>query len=404
MITKFHIENFKCLRDVTVELKPLTVLIGKNDTGKTSFLEALGALIGLASGEPTSILYENTLENLICRGSDTRRIALGATIVPSPRAAIPGTAQYRLTLGLDGTATQIEDEHLSVEGMDTSITRSADGQSATLRADGHDDLVSSDPMSGGLGRVVVLSHMATLKKVPMARTLVNALTGAPPYRFNPQRLTDPGVFSPSRANPGALPRLSFNGEGLSSVLDYLLGTSRKAFDQLERELSEAVPQVKGIQVKPVPSQTQSGMKGISFELAGGHIIPATSASDGVLFLLAYLTLIHAPGAPAVIRLEEPENGIHPRQLERVAGYLKRLTDPSRGANAAQIVVATHSPYFLDFVPPESVIVFGRRENGDTVTAPILDLPGVKERIASGFSLGEMWFNVGEDELLQDLLK
>ena len=47
---------------------------------------------------------------------------------------------------------------------------------------------------------------------------------------------------------------------------------------------------------------------------------------------------------------------------------------------------------------------GRRENGETVTAPLLSLPGVKERIASGFSLGEMWFNVGEDDLRQDLLK
>jgi predicted ATPase len=404
MITKFHIENFKCLRDVTVDLKPLTVLIGKNDTGKTSFLEALGVLIGLASGEPTPILHDNTLENVICRGSDTRRIALEATIVPSSRAAVPSTARYRLTLGLDGTDTKIEDEQLSIEGTDTHITRSADGSSATLRADGHDHMVSGNPLDGGVGRVVALSHMATLKRVPMARSLANALTGALPYRFDPQRLTNPGVFSPSRANPGALPRLHSNGEGLSSVLDYLLGTSRKAFDQLERELSEAVPQVKGIQVKPVPSQSQTGMKGISFELAGGHTIPATSASDGVLFLLAYLTLIHAPGAPAIVRLEEPENGIHPRQLERVAGYLKRLTDPSRGANVAQIVVATHSPYFLDFVPPESVVVFGRRENGDTVTAPLLDLPGVKERIESGFSLGEMWFNVGEDELLADLLK
>ena len=222
MINKLHIENFKCLRDVTVDLKPLTVLIGKNDTGKTSFLEALGVLIGLASGEPTPILHDNTLENVICRGSETRRIALDATIVPSSRAAVPGAARYRLTLGLDGTATQIEDEQLSVEGTDTRITRSADGSSATLRADAHDDLVSGNPLDGGVGRVVVLSHMATLKKVPLARTLVNALTGAPPYRFNPRRLTDPGVFSPSRANPSALPRPSSNGEGLSAVLDYPL--------------------------------------------------------------------------------------------------------------------------------------------------------------------------------------
>lgn len=118
----------------------------------------------------------------------------------------------------------------------------------------------------------------------------------------------------------------------------------------------------------------------------------------------YLTLVHAPTTPAVILLEEPENGIHPRQLGRIASYLTRLTDPARGAHAVQILLATHSPYFLDHVPPEDVLVFGRKQNGETVARDLLSLPGVRERIASGFSLGEMWFNVGEDRLLAEALQ
>src|SRR5688572_16191800 len=41
MIRKIHIRNFKCLRDIDVELGPFNVLIGPNDSGKTSFLEAI---------------------------------------------------------------------------------------------------------------------------------------------------------------------------------------------------------------------------------------------------------------------------------------------------------------------------------------------------------------------------
>ncbi len=400
MITKLHIENFKCLRDVTVELKPLTVLIGKNDTGKTSLLDALGMVGDLANGKSTPLLQENGFDNVLCRGAKARRIGWEATITPSPRISLPGQASYKLAISIDGPVLLSHEEQLSVEGSDSGITRSADGKSATLRDDGHDHSVGGDAR-----HVVSLSQVKNnLREFPMLNAVADALATTPPYRFDPQRLTTPGVFNPSPADPNGFPRLHSNGDGLPAVLDFLLGTRRKIFDQIERELCNAVPQVKGIQIKPAPSNSQSGGKAISFELAGGHSLPASYASDGVLFLLAYLTLIHAPGAPAVIRLEEPENGIHPRQLERVAGYLKRLTDPSRGASTAQIVVATHSPYFLDFVPPDSVIVFGRCENGETVTAPLLTLPGVQERIASGFSLGEMWFNVGEDELLGDLLK
>jgi len=44
MITRLRVQNFKALRDVDVELGPFTVLIGPNDTGKSSFLEAVYAL------------------------------------------------------------------------------------------------------------------------------------------------------------------------------------------------------------------------------------------------------------------------------------------------------------------------------------------------------------------------
>jgi AAA15 family ATPase/GTPase len=44
MITRFHVESYKALRDVTLELTPIHVLIGPNDSGKTSIFEALTAL------------------------------------------------------------------------------------------------------------------------------------------------------------------------------------------------------------------------------------------------------------------------------------------------------------------------------------------------------------------------
>lgn len=45
VLYEFQIRNFRCLRDVTVPLRPLTVLIGPNDSGKSAFLDAIGHLI-----------------------------------------------------------------------------------------------------------------------------------------------------------------------------------------------------------------------------------------------------------------------------------------------------------------------------------------------------------------------
>ncbi|MDZ4658826.1 MAG: AAA family ATPase [Bythopirellula sp.] len=44
MLTRVQIKDFRCLRDVDVPLKPLTVLIGPNNTGKSAFLSALQML------------------------------------------------------------------------------------------------------------------------------------------------------------------------------------------------------------------------------------------------------------------------------------------------------------------------------------------------------------------------
>lgn len=44
MIERVVIDNFRCLRHVDVPLKPLTVLVGPNDTGKSSFARACRAL------------------------------------------------------------------------------------------------------------------------------------------------------------------------------------------------------------------------------------------------------------------------------------------------------------------------------------------------------------------------
>lgn len=49
MLTQLSITGFRCFRQLDVELKPLTVLIGPNDTGKSVFLDAIEFL---GAGDP----------------------------------------------------------------------------------------------------------------------------------------------------------------------------------------------------------------------------------------------------------------------------------------------------------------------------------------------------------------
>lgn len=53
MLNRIHIEHFRCLKDVDVPLRPLTALIGQNDSGKSAFLAAIEFLAGVRAWSPS---------------------------------------------------------------------------------------------------------------------------------------------------------------------------------------------------------------------------------------------------------------------------------------------------------------------------------------------------------------
>ena len=66
MLERIHILNYKCLRDVTVELGDFTIFIGPNDSGKSSFLEVLQAFgKAVDHGYPAAFKDDHSLANLV---------------------------------------------------------------------------------------------------------------------------------------------------------------------------------------------------------------------------------------------------------------------------------------------------------------------------------------------------
>src|SRR6516165_4224968 len=79
MLTRLHVENYKCLRDVTVDLGKFTILIGPNDSGKSSFLEVVRTLGRLTKENSANVFAgDRSLENLVWRRELHRNIVLEA--------------------------------------------------------------------------------------------------------------------------------------------------------------------------------------------------------------------------------------------------------------------------------------------------------------------------------------
>jgi predicted ATPase len=122
-------------------------------------------------------------------------------------------------------------------------------------------------------------------------------------------------------------------------------------------------------------------------------ILAKFASDGTLKMLAYLTVLYDLAPPQLVGIEEPENHLHPR-------LLPELAEECRTASArTQLMVTTHSPFFINGLQPEEVWILHRNQQGYTQATRAADIQGIKEFMEEGAQLGYLWteghFKVGD---------
>jgi predicted ATPase len=197
------------------------------------------------------------------------------------------------------------------------------------------------------------------------------------------------------------------------MLDDILGWDPERFIRLRSDFCEFFPEFRSVHVQTetagqrIYSSTglhQMGSangKGICLETQDGATIRAEQASDGAVLFLGFLALSYLPDPPQVLLIEEPETGVYPKRLNQIIGLLKRMAqDQSRG-RFPQIIFTTHSPYILTPFKPDEVTLMSRR-NGSVIARPLRDAPNIDERLADGeFYLGELWYNLDEEELFQD---
>lgn len=120
-----------------------------------------------------------------------------------------------------------------------------------------------------------------------------------------------------------------------------------------------------------------------FFTEGDYTIPATRLSDGTLRYLCLLAILCDPEPPKLICIEEPELGLHPDILPKVADLL-------RAASArTQVIVTTHSDILVDAMTetPEAVVVCAK-EQGQTKMERLK--ADELEAWLKDYRLGQLW--------------
>jgi predicted ATPase len=187
----------------------------------------------------------------------------------------------------------------------------------------------------------------------------------------------------TRGQPEAGPqeRLSRTGDNLANVIQYLDEQHPDRLRHIFQVLQSRVPRIERVLAEAMPDgRLLLSIKDAPFE----DPILARFASDGTLKLLAYLVLLYDPSPPPFIGIEEPENFLHPR-------LLYGLAEECRGAaDRGQLLVTTHSPFFLNALRADEVRVLYRDRDGYTQIVTASEIPGVTDFVSEGALLGHLW--------------
>jgi len=362
MITKLKVKNFKALRDIEVKLTPIHVLIGPNDSGKTSILDALAALCRSVDHD----LAEAFLGSW-----------KGTELVWTGQRGLPVTIEVDFADdAITGYAVDVffaERGRLAV--AERELIRTRDAESELRREDGMTNAKHQ------------LDHPSASNLFSDELRLVRDLLGGVHYyRWDPAFLALPVAPDSKRRF-----RMESNGFGLALCLDEILSFDRDRFIQLERRFTEVFPHITSIKLIPemgyrapvdnpdrVTMLQKADGKGLYFKLStADQLVPASQASDGTLLVLAYLAILYLPKPPRVLLVEEPENGVHPKRLRDVLGVLRELVHEQ---SHTQIVLTTHSPYVLDLFKPEEVTLCTMQSNGEVKTTRLSESPTVRRQI------------------------
>jgi predicted ATPase len=231
--------------------------------------------------------------------------------------------------------------------------------------------------------MIAVNTLGQLAKHPRANALRRFITG-----WYLSYLTADNTRSTPEAGPQE--RLSATGDNLPNIIQYLKEQHPERLDQILVTLSHRVPRLEKINADIMADgRLLLQIKDAPFD----QPILAKFTSDGTLKMLAYLTILYDPDPPQLVGIEEPENQLHPRLLPELAEECRIAS------SRTQLMVTTHSPFFVNGLKATELWVLYRDRKGYTQARRAAEMQGVKEFMKNGALLGQLWmegyFDVGD---------
>ena len=385
-LEKVRIKNFLSLHDVELPLKPLTVLVGPNASGKSNILNALGLLKRMMiESELPPVKFIR--DSLWAGEANQITFQLQAKVEEIP-------TQYELNIKAEANNPFV-DEELLVNSVNVISVQHGEGM-----VKDEDDKNLTPYKSNKLA----LRSAGDYGNKPITSILTMFIKDWEFYDFQPNfirryfdllpMLIAEKMFSEESSES---PKLDDDGSTLSALLSYWHENTPGRFQSVSESLASSTK-------LRIDQCMIDGDNKLCLLEGYKQPIPLEKASDGTLRLVAYYILLNEPELPPLIAIEEPERNLHPGALTDITNVLEQISERS------QVIITTHSSQLLDAFNPTSlsdslgVLLLHNAPGLGTEVINLEDIRGDRAALngwIQDFGIGSAIF---DSALLQDLME
>src|SRR5450756_1507569 len=405
MLTRLEVDGFKNLLNLRVDLGPFTCIAGVNGAGKSNVFDAIQFLSLLTSrslldaaqeargdrlGDPRELFW-----NGYAAGEHRMKFA-AEMIVPQDNEDDFGRQakasitylRYELELGyippagaekigrlgllaenlhhirLGEAASRLRFPHSAARFRRAVLTghRSGTAFISTSLVDGQ-PIVSIHQDGGSRGqpkpaaaarapatvvRTVTSSDDPTILAARREMQSWRRLALEPSALRTSDRYVDPRIMDATGLHlPAALQRIGYED-----------GDPDRVYARVAGRLAD----LSGLNVRELRVEEDDVRELLTVQLteSGGMTPPARSLSEGTLRFLALCVLLEDQSVRGLLCMEEPENGIHPANVEAMVNLVHDLAvdaqEPPGSDNPfRQVIINTHSPYVVQLVDPHDLL-------------------------------------------------
>lgn len=355
MIQYIEIKGFKSIKHLKLEMKPINILIGSNGAGKSNFISFFKLINSIFNRRLQNYFLEEKADNILHFGRKVTEKMLGKIILTNDDGLNNNAYIFSLAQTNEGGL------YLHEEGSGYNVSIDNDSANYFYKHGLNESKIATDDDKRN-------------------RILQDYISSLQVFHFH-----DTSSTSLLRRECDINDNLYLrqDGRNLPAFLYLLKIKHPKIYNRIEKTIKSIAPYVGKIILEPNRlNDKEIELRWIDAGDPNSNF-SAYQLSDGTLRFIALATLLMQPNPPSVIIIDEPELGLHPFAIGKLAGMMQVASSKT------QIIAATQSPGLITHFSPEDIIVVDRSADENQTIFNRLNSDSLNIWLKD-YSLGDLW--------------